>query len=655
LNPSSGNQWKRHGALAVLCGLLALSTLAAYWPVRHHEFIYYDDPEFVTENAQVQTGLKWSTVRYAFSSRVVGNWHPLTMLSHAMDCQLFGTNPAAHHLVNAVFHALNAIVLLLLLRYLTTALWRSAIVAGVFALHPLRVESVAWVAERKDLLCGLFFLLSIWLYAHYARRRSASERLQPNSPASAKRAGGWGFYAASFCMFACGLLSKPMIVTLPFVLLLLDFWPLQRFAEANKPFGSRRLTGLVLEKVPFLVLSVALSLITVTLQRASGATSVVHQAGWLERLSNAVTSYLRYLGKAFWPADLAVIYPHPARHYYLSDQWPGWEVAAAGLLLCLISVLALRWSRPRPYFAFGWFWFIGMLVPVIGLIQAGEQAMADRYTYLPLIGPTISLVWWVAELRPRLPTFFAHAVAPCATVLVLAALFVTTQHQLGFWQNTLTLFQHAAEVTADNPSAQFGIGMGLVEEGRISQAMVRFRVAAAIDPSYARAHYIMGQLLRMQGHLQAAADQYQAAVRCNPSDVQALVDYGGLLPALGRPKDAIRCLDEALRLDPNSVEGLNNLAWVLASSSTAELRDGSRAVQLGERACQLTHFKQAALIGTLGAAYAEAGEYTKAVAAAQRAIAVANESGESDLAARNQELLGLYRSRKAYPLSQGGP
>lgn len=648
MKASPANAWKQRGSAAACCALLALLTLAAYWPVRHHDFIYYDDPEFVTENLQVQAGLKWSTVRYAFSNAVVGNWHPVTMLSHALDCQLFGTNPAAHHLMNVAFHALNSVILFLLLRYLTAAQWRSALIAGLFALHPLRVESVAWIAERKDLLCALFALISIWLYAHFARRGSTAGGSQDEAAPRANGMARWAFYAGSLLAFAVGLMSKPMIVTLPFILLLLDFWPLQRVVWSKERSALKRMLWLILEKVPFLGLSLTASLIALSFQRASGATSVIQNVGWAERLSNAAASYVRYLAKAIWPTDLAVIYPHPARHYYLSDQWPGWELLAAGLLLLLVSVLAIRWAWSRPCFAFGWFWFLGTLVPVIGLVQAGEQAMADRYTYLPLIGPVIGLVWWVGDLLSGFRARAANSLTAVAASVLLGALFLSTRHQLGYWQNTLTLFEHAAEVTADNPSAQFGIGMGLLEQGQISQALVRFRVALAIDPSYARAHYILGQLWRMQGHLQAAADEYKATLRFSPTDVRALANYGGLLPSLGRSTEAVQYLNEALRLDPNCVEALNNLAWVLATSTDASLRDGTRAVQLGERACQLTQFKQAALIGTLAAADAEAGQFTNAVATAQRAITVAQESAESALATRNQQLLVLYRSGKAY-------
>jgi Tfp pilus assembly protein PilF len=289
-----------------------------------------------------------------------------------------------------------------------------------------------------------------------------------------------------------------------------------------------------------------------------------------------------------------------------------------------------------------------MLVPVIGLVQAGEQAMADRYTYLPMIGLVVAAVWWAGEALERWSPARAARAAGTTAALAVVTLFILTRQQVSYWQNTLTLFGHAADVTADNASAQFGIAMGLLEQDQDRKAMVRLRVAVAIDPSYSRAHYILGQLLRMEGQFKASAEQYQAALQSNQSDIRALVNYAGVLPLLGRPKEAIECLTRALQLEPDSVEALNNLAWILATSSEPMLRDGAKAVRCGKRACELSQFKQAAFIGTLGAAYAEAGEFPKAIATAQRAIEVANKTGESELSTRNQQLLGLYRTGKAY-------
>ena len=693
--------------------LLAGLTLAVFWPVRNHEFIAYDDPQFVTENTQLQSGLSWKTVGYAFTEPIAGNWHPVTTLSHALDCELFGVNSGAHHLVNAVFHALNAALLFLVLQQLTaglgragakaaaragsadlrsavaqtsglpgarqvprpersvasrlevgvTADWKSALrrwatagtssdlaarnllVAGIFALHPLRVESVAWLAERKDLLAGLFFLLSLGFYAGYARRRE-------NGTFSACKY----LYFGSLLCFALGLMSKPMVVTLPFVLLLVDFWPLGRLG-ALESFERSRLRTLVLEKVPFFLFTGAACWITLQVQKTAGAMLTLSGSSGWERISNAVTSYVRYLGKLFWPSDLAAIYPHPGRHYYLSGAWPGWEVGFAALLLLLISVLCVVELRRRPYLAVGWFWYLGTLVPVIGLVQVGEQAMADRYTYLPLIGPVLALVWGVSEAGVWVCNQLKHLVTGellvrgirfgCLALLygLLAAL---TRHQLGYWQNTVSLFDHTIAVTPDNPSAQFALGVGLEAQGQASQAMVHYRVAVAIDQDYTKAYYNMGQLLRKAGFWEAAARAYETAARLNPKDVPTQLNLASVLPHLGRSREAVNHFNRALELDPNSLEGLNNLAWLLCTTPGAEMRDGVRAVQLAERACKLTGFKTPVFLGTLAAAYAEAGRFAEAVATAQNAAALASVAGDAATASKNQELAEWYRARKPY-------
>ena len=677
--------------------LLAVLTLGVYWPVRTHDFILYDDPQFITENPQIQSGLSWKTVVYAFTTPIAGNWHPVTSLSHALDCELFGPNPGADHLVNALLHALNGLLLFLLLRQwflialtdkcsaqLATTLlpestnswsvptWAALFAALLFALHPLRVESVAWIAERKDLLSGLFFFLTLWLYTRYVQLGKRPQ--EPVSRTGLLRRRSGFYYFLAVVSFAFGLMSKPMLVTLPFVLLLLDYWPFQRL----RTLPAR----VLLEKLPFLLLSIVDCWITLAVQRSAGAMQVIVRVTWLERISNALTSYLRYLGKFFWPADLSIVYPHPAKHYYLRDQWPGWEIAAAALLLVLLSVFCLSQARRRPYLAVGWFWYLGMLVPVIGLVQVGEQAMADRYTYLPLIGPVMALAWWLTELprltrasswrkvvpvpssnplpnrRPDDPPTDPGNSTPvalgrpvwnwgifCATALLLAAL---TRHQLAFWNNTVTLFGHAIDVTADNPSAQFALGAGLERQGQVRQAIVHYRMAVAIDSHYAKAYYNLGQIFRKTGQWQAAADAYLAAARANPADQATQLNLASVLPQVGRPREAVAHFDQALRTDPNSIEALNNLAWLLATCSDSTVRDGTRAVQLAERGCNLTGYKMPVLLGTLAAAYAEAGRFGDAVTTAQNACALAAQAGDTTVASKNQELLQLYRANKPF-------
>jgi tetratricopeptide (TPR) repeat protein len=655
---------------------LAALVLCLYWPVRTHDFIFYDDPQFITENSQIQSGLTWATLAYAFTRPVAGNWHPLTTMSHALDCQLFGINAGAHHEVNALIHAANALLLFLLLQQLTRAkplrprtrghppgavvgfdrTWLSALVATIFAFHPLRVESVAWVAERKDLLSGFFSLLSLCAYAFYVQGRGGyaeGKGKEGRAQTQRLRRRYRGYYVASLLCFAVGLMSKPMVVTLPFVMLLLDFWPLQRFTLSNIKTQIPRIGSLIIEKAPFLLLSILDCWITLAVQKSEGATEVIRQITWLERLDNAVTSYVRYLGKLFWPSDLAIVYPHPAKRYYLSDQWPAWEIAVAALLLIALTIFCLMQLRQRPYLAVGWFWFLGMLVPVIGLVQVGEQAMADRYSYLPLIGPVISLVWLASEGigcrvssgGQQIPPLLYGVVALLAVSVPLACL---TRHQLNYWQDTITLFDHAISITADSPSAQFALGVGLERQGEIGKAMVRYRVATAIDRNYGKAYYNMGQVLRKAGKWQEAADAYLAAARSMPGDLATQLNLASVLPHLNRGKEAVAHFDEALRIDPASIEGLNNLAWLLSTSPDPRVRDGVRAVELAEQACSLTGSKIPVLLGTLAAAYAEAGRFSEAITAAQRAGAEATQLGDLAGAAKNQELLERYRANRPY-------
>jgi len=500
--------------------------------------------------------------------------------------------------------------------------WPAILAAVLFALHPLRVESVAWVAERKDVLSGFFFLLTLWICTLFVEQKRLAAPTVERRGASQPHRKTIGLYLLALATFALGLMSKPMLVTLPFILLFIDYWPFRRFEISNGFLRSvSTLRTVALEKAPFLALALIDCWVTVAVQRSTGAMQVIERVTWSERLGNAVTSYVRYLGKFFWPTDLAIVYPHPAKHYYLTDQWPLWEIGLAVVLLVLVSMFCILQLRTRPYLALGWFWFLGMLVPVIGLVQVGEQAMADRYTYLPLIGPVISLAFWLNERfgyggnpawatsepkkNPTLRRGVTNPIVRLAVVIAVAAVLIPlTRHQLSFWQDTTTLFQHAVAVTADNPSAQFALGVGLEKEGQPGKAMVRYRVATSIDPRYGKAWYNLGQLLRKSGHWQAAAESYLAADRANPHDLATQLNLASVFARLGKYREAVQHFDDALKIDPNSIEGLNNLAWLLSTAPEASVRDGGRAVTLAERGCSLTEFKMPILLGTLGAAYA---------------------------------------------------
>jgi protein O-mannosyl-transferase len=660
----------------IICGLLAALTVAVYWPVRQHDFVCYDDPQFITENPYIQSGLNWQSVRYALTAVVTQNWHPVTTLSHILDCEFFGLNPGLHHLVSVAFHALNAMLLLLVLRKLTGFFWRSAAVAALFALHPLRVESVAWIAERKDVLSGFFFLLTLWAYARYAEVQSLKTEVQGLESVVS---GQWSvvrnqtsrFYGLCLVFFTLGLMSKPMLVTLPFVLLLLDFWPLGRLRLSTDPttFGLQRSTfwPLLREKLPFFWLSGFTCWITVRAQQGDQAIASLGEIGLMDRVTNAIVSYVQYFGKLLWPTDLAVLYPHPGLHYPVSEQWPGWEILAGALLLLAISALGICQLRCRPWLAVGWFWYLGTMVPVIGLVQIGAQAMADRYTYIPLIGPIISLVWSVGEwslgqdaLR-RLPCSLRQNILGVLAIGLLIACVLLTHRQIGFWKNTVTLFDHTVEVTPDNPVAQCNLGYGLALGGKPALAAVRYRVALAINPRFAQPHFNLAGLLKDQERWPEAAEHYLAVTRLEPDAFLPRLALAQILPRLGRTKDAAFQMEEFLRTCPRSnlespnspvrelvIGVLNDLAWLLATGEQTEGRDGGRAVRFAEQACERTQYKQTMMVGTLAAAYAEAGRFKEAVATAEKACALATQNGEQVLLEKNRQLLELYRAGKPY-------
>lgn len=621
----------------VICLLLFAVTLGVYWPVRQNDFIYYDDPQFITENDAIKAGLTAQGFLYAFTQPVVGNWHPITTLSHMLDCQLFGVNPGAHHLLNAAIHAVNAILLFQLLFQLTGSTWRSLAVALLFALHPLRVESVAWASERKDVLCAFFGLLCLMAYGAFAK----------------SRVGGRGSkvaYTLTLLFLSLGLMSKAMLVTWPFVMLLLDVWPLKRIGPSALNAQLSTLKKLAIEKLPFLALSLIFCAITLVVQHGAGAVSGTNKIGLAERLTNAVMSYVRYLGHTLWPADLAVIYPHPAAHY-ATDRWPVGLVVLAAVGLVVISFLCLRVWRSRPYFAVGWFWYMGTLVPVIGLVQVGEQAMADRYTYLPLIGPVIALVWAVAEATERLLFRRPLRLGLGLAVAVLCA--IVTRQQLSYWRDTVTLFGRTLQVTGANPSAHFALATGYERSGDVERAVIQYQATVIIDPGYKKAHYNLGQLFRKQSRWTEAVTHYRAALEADPSDVPCRLNLASVLSAQGQTREAIVQYEEALRLDEDSIEAMNNLAWILATSPAAEYRDGARAVEYGRRACELSSNRIPTILGTLAAAYAEAGQFAEAISTGEQARSLALTQGQDQLAKRNEELIELYRAGR--PCREPGP
>ena len=537
-----------------VCGLLALSTLAVFWPVAGCGFLNYDDPTYFWDNDHVLGGLKGSGIVWAFRSFAGSNWHPLTWLSHMLDVELFGRAPTGPHCVNLALHVANTLLLFLLLRRMTGAHWRSALVAALFALHPLHVESVAWVAERKDVLSTFFGLLCLWAYARFAECRTQNAECRSQKSAAGNTQHPARYYVLSLLFFALGLMSKPMLVTLPLVMLLLDYWPLRRFEPSTLSQQLAAIGRLVWEKAPFLLLSVASSVVTVLAQRT--AMTPVSAISLPSRLANALASYARYLGKTIWPVDLALPYPHPG-------TWPLVQVLMAGVLvgaLCLGAVLA---ARRFPFVLTGWFWFLGMLIPVIGLVQVGLQSMADRYTYLPLVGLFIVLAWGAAEVlaRWRLPK--GAVGAAIAAGLVLCGLLA--RHQVGYWRNGERLFRHAAAVTKDNYIALNLIGISLERERRLDEAVDCYRSAIRMKPTYADAQFNLGNALVARGQYTEAVASFETTLRHVPWYYEARNNLANSLLKLGRSDEAVTQYQLALEHAPDGGRIHENLAAILAA------------------------------------------------------------------------------------------
>ncbi len=521
--------------LAVL--LLIAATLAVYAPVWEYGFVDLDDDLYVLDNLRVQSGLSWTNIGWALTALEAGFWHPLTWISHMADCQLFGLQPAGHHVTSLVIHVANAVLLFWVLQLMTSARWPSVLVAALFSLHPLNVESVAWIAERKNVLSTFFGLLAIWAYVKYVEKPD------------------WRRYLLLTALFVLGLMSKPMLVTLPCVLLLLDYWPLNRFAADPGNFFSK-LRELALEKAPLLLLSLAAGPLAILAESRAGALPALEAFPLSVRFSNALVAYTSYLSKMFWPTDLAPFYPHPGASLEI------WRIVLSVVLLVAVSAVVVHRARSFPYLVVGWLWYLGTLFPVSGLIQVGGHAMADRYAYLPLIGVFILLVWgwwgWLGDFP------VARKLGGGALLCLFAGMAMTTRTQVSHWQSSVTLFEHVIRSTENNHLAYNNLGIALLERGRMEEAAAQFAEALKIKPGSSTALFNLGLTMKRRGETEEAERYFSKALEENPKLAGAHVNLGTILEEQGSSEEAFRHFRQAVELNPRLPAAHTNLGRALA-------------------------------------------------------------------------------------------
>jgi len=573
--------------LFLICVALVLATIIAFEPVRHNEFIGLDDDLYIVDNSHVKAGLTREGFVWAFTTAHAFNWHPLTWMSHMLDCEFYGLDPVGHHFTNVLFHTVNALLLLLVLNRMTGSLWPSAFVAAAFALHPLHVESVAWASERKDVLSTFFWMLTMWAYVRYAER--------PNV----------GKYLPVILAFCLGLMAKQMLVTLPFVLLLLDYWPLGRLTLKGQGFCNSVVAAkhvsvrrCILEKVPLLILSGVASVIVYLIQQRTGLVKSIIQYPLVNRVGNAIVAYIAYIGKMFWPSKLAVFYPHPR------GSLPAWQIAGAVLLLVGVTIVVIWRIRQRPYLAVGWLWYLGTLVPVIGLVQIGTHSVADRYTYVPSVGIFIMVAWGAAE---PLSKWSRRRAGPGITAgVVLAVLLICTRMQLKYWQNSFILYERTLAVTENNfimhnlfgnklfekgrfdeavmhfnevlrispqnKKARYNKGRVFLEQGKFDEAVAVFAELLRIEPDWPEVHNLLGLAYARQRKFELAIKHFKAALWLRPDWYQTYNDLGLAYSLLGEHDLAIQNYKEALRLKPDYHAAINNLKIALEEQSKINRR-----------------------------------------------------------------------------------
>jgi len=707
-----------------ICIFLAAVIWVVFGQTLGYEFVSFDDDKYVYENPVVQKGLTWEGFCWALTYGQIGHWHPLTWLSHMLDCQWYGLQAGGHHLTNLLLHGAASILLFLALRRMTGFLWRSAFVAAVFAVHPLRAESVAWVSERKDVLSAFFFMLILWAYIGYVRQ-----------PASKVR------YGVVVVLFALGLLCKNMLVTMPFVLLLLDYWPLNRLSN----FTTRDLIRLAAEKIPLLVLSAGSCVATALVPEK--LTAIPLPVGL--RLENAVVSYVTYIAQMILPSGLTCLYLNPV------DYLPLWEVGGAAGLLLAISGVAWAFRKTHPCLIVGWFWYLGMMIPVIGIVQISCYAHADRYTYLPQIGLYLMLTWTAAELCAGWR--YRRLVLGGVSTIILATLIVYAGKQAKYWRNSeslwtraltcdkdnyiahhnlgialfqkgkpdeaiahfqkaleldpndadvlntlgdvllhegkvdeaiahfkrllqikpnsadtedklgsallqkgevdeaITCFHKALQIYHDSAEAHINLGAALLEKGNVDEAITHFQTALQIEPDSAGAHYNLGNTLLHKGKVDEAIAHFQKVLQINPANAEAHINLGSAMLQKGNMGEAITHFQKALQIKPDYLQAQNNLAWMLATCPQASLRNGNKAVELARRANQLTGDGNPVVLGTLAAAYAEAGHFPEAVETAQRALELAGTQANTTLADDLRSQMKLYQAGLPFHVTEQTP
>ncbi len=594
----------------LICAALAVVTFAAFDGVRNNDFVNYDDDLYVTDNVHVQEGLYARSISWAFTSFDASNWHPLTWISHIIDCVNFGPNPAGHHLVSVGFHIANVILLFLILKSATGAIWPSAFVAAVFGLHPLAVESVAWVAQRKSVLSTFFWFLTIAAYFRYSQKP-----------------GGLRYLIVVF-LFAAGLLSKPTLVTLPFVMVLLDYWPLNRIL---RPQFS--ILHSLYEKLPLIVMSAALCVVTYTAQAKGNSVSDTITVPLIFRAENILVSYIKYIGMIFCPTSLSVLYPFDLNRLAV------WKTGVCLLLLVLVSSLAIVLRRRFGWLFTGWFWYLGTLVPVIGLVQAGAQSMADRYMYLPGIGIYIIVAWCVFDLAEK---FRPPKVIPTAAgVLILGVLLLTTRTQVGYWKDSLSLCKHALAVTKNNYIMHYNCGSAFRDLGQVDEAIEQYRQTLKINPVYAKAHNNLGCALRDKKQLDEAAAEFKLAIKIAPDYADAQNNYGVMLAEQGQHEEAISHFDAALKANPRLKDAMDNM---LKAGIAGNKPDNVLEVLLS---LQQKTPSYAELYYRAGVVYDAKGEAEKAVEQLEKGLTLADRQGNKELAAQIKEQLKRHQRRTA--------